>query len=112
MVNVAVVAELELFAADERVALPRPAGHIAVVESAGALVDLETGAIFSQVDNWVEFARVWVCEVVRRGRVPDDVGLAQAVARANGLGYKPELCAGIARAALQVVMKESAQVAG
>lgn len=88
--------------------IPRQPYHIAYIENAGGIVDLDTGRYFTQAESWIDFGHRWLDYQDHIGRNGDGRTdrLANAILRASEHGYNYALCRQIAVTILRRITGE------
>lgn len=74
---------------------PIDVSTVAIAEAGGGIVDLETGEVFYQRDDWPAFAREWCRRRVALGKPVEVDALASAIEKASG--FDGDVCLGMAR---------------
>ena len=90
------VAELVRWQLEHNAPLPVPEVRIASMEQRGVIVELVNGSMFLQHNSWQDFADRWVAEIVRRGQVPSEEGLAAAIHRTGDCDWSMTFCRAVA----------------
>lgn len=77
------------------------AQSIIMCEMSNGIIDLETGAIFSQAPDWLDFSERWAAERTRCHKPLDTMALSIAIMRAAQPAVTPQVATTLANVCIR-----------